>query len=349
MPTIEAIRILTMAMIAFLTALAITPIYKYAVKRYGLAKQIRTKSSAPIFTELHAKKAGIPTMGGTIIWVTILVLSAFSWMLAYIKPEFDFLNLVDRAETYLPLAALVIAALLGLLDDVLGILRIGDKGGGLTIRFKIIFYTAVALLGALWFYYRLEWSSLFIPFWGYVYIGWWYIPIFTFIIVASAFSADLTDGLDGLAGGVLLFAFIALTVVAFTLERYDLATFGSVTIGALLAFLWHNIYPAQFFMGDTGSMALGITMGVIVMLTNTTLFLPFFAPVLVVEALSVIIQVTSKKLRGKKVFLSAPIHHHFEALGINETTITMRLWIISAVVSAFGLALFFLSRHLTNS
>lgn len=185
------------------------------------------------------------------------------------------------------------------------------------------------------------------PFLGNINIGWFYIPIFMFIIVASAFSANETDGLDGLLGGVMLFAFIALTVVAFVLGRYHLAAFGGVTIGALLAFLWFNIYPARFFMGDTGSMSLGITMGVIVMLTNTTLLLPLFAIILVVESLSVIIQVVSKKLRnGKKVFLSAPIHHHFEALGWHESKITMRFWIISAIFSILGLVIFFLNRFL---
>ena len=145
----------------------------------------------------------------------------------------------------------------------------------------------------------------------------------------------------------MLFAFLALTAVAFVLERYHLAAFGGVTAGALLAFLWFNIYPARFFMGDTGSMSLGITMGMIAMLTNTTLFLPLFAIILVIESLSVIIQVLSKKFRGgQKVFLSAPIHHHFEALGWHETRITMRFWIVSAVFSALGLVLFFLNRFL---
>ena len=177
-------------------------------------------------------------------------------------------------------------------------------------------------------------------------IGLWYIPLFIFVIVASAFSTNETDGLDGLAGGVLLFSFTALTAVAFILERYHLAAFGGATIGALLAFLWHNIYPARFFMGDTGSMSLGITLGVIAMLTNTALLLPFFAVILVVESLSVIIQMMSKKLFGRKIFHSTPIHHHFEALGWPESQITMRFWIVSAVFSTLGLAIFFLSRFL---
>jgi phospho-N-acetylmuramoyl-pentapeptide-transferase len=164
-------------------------------------------------------------------------------------------------------------------------------------------------------------------------------------VFASAFSANETDGLDGLLGGVSLFAFLALVAVSFALHRYDLAAFCGAMIGALLAFLWSNIYPAKFMMGDTGSMSLGITIGIVAMLTNTALLLPFFAVIMVIESLSVIIQVISKKLRhGKKVFRSSPIHHHFEALGWPESQITMRFWIISAIFVALGLVIFFVSR-----
>ena len=335
-------------MLSFLIALAITPFISKLLYRLKFAKQIRTSSSTPIFSSLHQKKAGTPTMGGIIIWATILGLALVLWILNNLFDGFwGYLNFVDRAQTYLPIAAMLIAAILGLADDVLGVLKIGPHGGGLRMSQKILLYLLLALFGALWFYYRLGWDVLMVPFAGNIQIGWLYVPLFIFIIVASAFSANETDGLDGLLGGVMLFAFLALTAVAFVLERYHLAAFGGVTAGALLAFLWFNIYPARFFMGDTGSMSLGITMGMIAMLTNTTLFLPLFAIILVIESLSVIIQVLSKKFRGgQKVFLSAPIHHHFEALGWHETRITMRFWIVSAVFSALGLVLFFLNRFL---
>lgn len=330
-----------------MVAWALTPLFVKFLSRLSLHKQIRSKESAPVFYQLHKQKENTPTMGGVIIWATVLGLALVFHILNKIFGGiWNTLDFVDRAETYLPIAAMLIAASLGLIDDILGVLRIGRKGGGLEVSQKLIVYILLALLGSLWFYFRLEWDVLYVPFFGYVTIGWWYVPIFMFIITASAFSANETDGLDGLAGGVMLFAFASLTVVAFAIGRYDLATFGGVTMGAMLAFLWFNIYPARFFMGDTGSMALGITMGVIAMLTNTTLFLPFFAPVLILESLSVIIQLTSKKLRGKKVFLSAPIHHHFEALGWPETTVTMRFWIISIVFNIFGIVLFFISRFL---
>lgn len=336
----EVVRVLVLSMAAFLLAMFLTPLVSRALYRFHAYKQIRTSDQAPIFSKLHEKKSGTPTMGGVIVWGTVLGLAA---LFAIIGGP---LNFVDRAQTYLPIASMLIAAILGLADDIFGILRIGPHGGGLRINQKLVVYLLLALIGALWFYYRLDWSVLNIPFIGNIEIGWFYIPLFIFIIVASAFSANETDGLDGLLGGVMLFAFLALTVVAFILGRYHLAAFGAVTIGSLLAFLWFNIYPARFFMGDTGSMSLGITMGVIAMLTNTTLLLPFFAFILVIESLSVIIQIASKKLRGgKKVFLSAPIHHHFEALGWPETKVTMRFWIISAVFTVLGLVVFFLDRY----
>ena len=344
----EAVRVLILTTIAFLVALAITPFCYQLLKRFGFAKQIRTREGAPIFSELHSKKAGTPTGGGIIIWIAVLGLAGTFWFLSYMfDGAWDYFNFIDRAQTYLPLATLLVAAVLGLADDWLGALGLGGaSGGGLKIRYKLIMYAVIAAVGAWWFYFKLGWDTLYVPFLGNIFVGPWYFPIFMFIIVASAFSANETDGLDGLLGGVSLFAFVALPTVAFILGRYDLAVFGGVTVGALLAFLWFNIYPAKFFMGDTGSMSLGIVIGVIAMLTNTTLFLPFFAIILVVESLSVMLQLASKKLRGKKIFLSTPIHHHFEALGWPESQVTMRFWIISAVFSTLGLVIFFISRLL---
>ena len=336
-----------LAAIAFFAALAVTPLwYKFLTKR-GFSKQLRESADAPVFYELHKKKIGVPTGAGVIIWSTVLGLAIIFDIFNHLFDGFwHYVSFIDRAETYLPLAALFLAALLGLIDDYLNVLKKGGaSGGGLKVRQKSIFYLLAAVVGAWWFYFRLGFDSLNVPFLGTVHIGLWYIPIFIFIVFASAFSANETDGLDGLLGGSSLFAFVALTTVAFVLGRYQLAAFGGAMIGALLAFLWNNIYPAKFFMGDTGSMSLGITIGIIAMLTNTALLLPFFMIIPVIESVSVIIQLISKKFRGgKKVFRSTPIHHHFEAIGWPESQITMRLWIISAVFCTLGLAIFFLSR-----
>lgn len=344
---LQIIRVLGVTVASFLIAISITPAITSILQRYKFTKQIRSRESAPIFSHMHENKQGTPTGGGVIIWGTTLGLAAILWVLSAIfDTTFSYLDFFDRKETYLPIAAMIIAAIIGLIDDILGMRGIGPKGGGLRVRDKLIIYVIISITGALWFYYRLDWDVIRIPLLGTFQLGLPYIPFFMFIITASAFSVNETDGLDGLAGGVLLFAFSALTVVAFVLGRFHLAVLSGSIIGGLLAFLWYNIHPAKFFMGDTGSMSLGITLGTIAMVTNTAFLLPFFAFVPMMESISVIIQMTSKLIRGKKVFLSTPIHHHFEATGWKESQIVMRFWIISVIFTGLGLVIFFLDKFL---
>jgi len=346
MDIFEAVRALLIFAFSFVVALIFTPFVLHGLRKYGLNKKnIRGENHAPVFYHFHKGKSETPTMGGVIIWGTVIFLALLFLLADVIFNGFaSYFNFVNRAETYIPLGAFLFAAVVGLIDDFLGIRGIGPKGGGLTMKGKILLYTGVALLTALWFYFKLGWSTLFVPFIGVVDLSFWYIPFFVFVIVASAFSANEADGLDGLAGGILFFTFGALAVVSFVMHRYDLAVMNAAILGSLLAFLWFNIYPARFFMGDTGSMSLGITLGVVAMLTNTALFLPFFGFILVVESLSVIVQMVYKKFFKKKLFLSTPIHHHFEGLGWPESLVTMRFWFISAVSTIFGLVLFFLAR-----
>ncbi len=342
----EGIRIISVTTLAFLVALIATPFWLEILERLGFGKSIRTGEETPVFSQLHQKKAGTLNGGGVIIWGTVTGIALILWAFGTVFDGiFEYLNFVSRAETYLPLAALVLAGTLGFLDDWFNARRKGGgKGGGLTVKHKILVYTALAALGAWWFYVRLGFDVIQVPFLGSFAIGWWYVPLFMLVLIASAFSANETDGLDGLLGGTSLFTILALVAVAFSIGRFDLAVFGGALVGALLAFLWYNIYPARFFMGDTGSMAIGITIGTIAMLTNSALFLPLFAIILVFESLSVIIQVFSKKVFKRKVFRSAPVHHHFEALGWPETQVTMRFWIVSAIASVLGLLLYFLAR-----
>ena len=341
------LEIFVLSSTAFIIAFLLTPLLTHFLYKYKLGKQIRSEEFAPIFSKLHQKKMGTPTMGGIIIWFTVLFLAIVVYYLGVLFPESIFaqLNFLTRSETFLPLGALIASALVGLFDDWLGVRQIGPNGGGLKMKHKILVYTAIALVGAYWFYVKLGWDVLHIPFLGNFEVGWWYIPIFVFILVATSFSVNETDGLDGLAGGVLLVSFGALCAIAFILGKYDLATFCGIIVGSLLAFLWFNINPARFFMGDTGAMSLGITLGIVAMLTNTALFLPIISFVLVIESFSVIIQLASKKLRhGKKVFLSSPIHHHLEAIGWSEPKIVMRFWVISGVTAVLGLILFLLDK-----
>lgn len=333
----EIARLLILTSVSFLVAFFASPLLTHFLFKYKMGKQIRTEG-APVFAKIHGAKEGTPTMGGILIWGTVLFLAVAFWLLSlFFDGIFGQLNFLSRSQTFLPLGALIFSAILGLIDDLLGVLKIGPKGGGLSMKHKIFLYTAVAAIGAYWFYFKLNWNVFHVPFLGNFTVGLWYIPIFIFVIVATAFSTNETDGLDGLAGGVLLFAFAAVGALAFTQHHYDLAAFTGVIIGSLLAFLWFNIYPARFFMGDTGAMSLGVTLGIVAMLTDSAMLLPLVGFILVLESGSVIIQVISKKFRKKKVFQSAPIHHHFEAIGWPETKVTMRFWIVSAVAATVGL------------
>lgn len=325
--------------------MAWTPALTHFLYKYRLGKQIRF-DGAPIFNSLHQKKEGTPTLGGVLIWGTTLLLVVIFWLISKtgIDGLFDQVNFLSRNETFLPLGVLIASALVGMADDLLGIFRVGPKGGGLKMRHRLLLYTTIAFIGAWWFYVKLEWDLIHIPFIGNFNIGLWYILVFAFIIVATTFSVNETDGLDGLAGGILLVAYGAYGTIAFSQGHYNLAALCGVVIGALIAFLWFNIYPARFIMGDTGAMGLGVTLGVIAMLTNQFLLLPFIAFIPVIESTSVIIQVLSKKIRGKKIFLSTPIHHHFEAIGWPETKVTMRFWILSGIFASLGLILAFLDQ-----
>ncbi len=342
----SAIAILVASTAAFAVAMLATPAVTRLLKLLKLGKQIRSEASAPIFAKLHAGKSGTPTMGGILIWGAVLLV-AFAFSLAAnvlrTQPWIE-LNFISRRETLLPIAVLFFAAIVGLVDDYLNVRKIGAHGGGLKVWHRLLSYSLIAVVAAWWFYVKLEWDVLRVPFVGIVHVGAWMIPIFIFIIVATAFSVNETDGLDGLAGGTLLTAFAAYGAIAFFQGKFELAAFCGAVVGALLAFLWFNINPARFFMGDTGAMSLGVTLGVVAMLTNSLLLLPIIGLVFVLESLSVIIQVLSKKFRGKKVFLSAPIHHHFEARGWPEATIVMRFWVIAAVSGVLGLIIALLDR-----
>lgn len=345
----QIIRVLFFSVLSFVVAILSAPLLTHFLYKYKLGKKIRNSGKTPIFSELHAHKAGTPTMGGILIWGTVLALILFFYFLSNILPSntWQFFNFLSRSETLLPLGALIATALIGLVDDWLDVTGKGVfGGGGLKLRHRLIIYTLIAVFGALWFYFKLDWTVIHLPFFGNFEIGAWYIPIFIFIIVATAFSVNETDGLDGLAGGTLLISFAAYGVIAFVLGRYDLATFCAVIIGALLAFIWFNIPPARFYMGDTGAMSLGVTLGIIAMLTNNALLLIFIGFIFLIESLSVIIQILSKKIRHKKVFLSAPIHHHFQAIGWPESKVVMRFWVIAGMGAAMGLIIFLLDKKI---
>ncbi|MFH0890547.1 MAG: hypothetical protein V1856_00765 [Candidatus Liptonbacteria bacterium] len=346
------VRMLSLFILSFAVALLAAPLlikllYKYKAWKKKPREKTLGGGGTPIFASLHGEKEiSIPRMGGILIWGTVVVVTLILWIIHYFYPE-SFLgqmNYVSRAQTWLPLFTLVSASLLGLVDDILVVQNKGKYvGGGLRFAVRLGLISLIGLAGAWWFYFKLGWSSIYIPFHGNLEIDGFYLLLFLVVVLAT-FSSGVVDGLDGLSAGVLAPIFCAYGAIAYSRGQLDLTALIVVIVGALVTYLWFNVHPAKFFMGETGIMGLTVTLAVIACLTNSVLFLPIIGLVLVLESASVIVQLVSKKLFGKKVFLSAPIHHHLQALGWPESQVTMRFWIISAVASAFGLVLFLLAK-----
>lgn len=326
--THELIAISLLSVAAFVLAMLLTPIYTYMAYRYKFWKRQRTTSTTgealEVFTKLHANKfkRNIPTMAG-IIGVTSIVIVTLAFNL-------------DRGQTWLPLAALVGGGFVGLLDDIINIR--GKKLGVAGLRSSLKFFMIVALSLALgwFFFFKLGYGIVHVPFIGDWNLGWGIIPLFAFAITATSNAVNISDGLDGLAGGLLAISYGAFGVIALLQGQFILAGFCFTVLGALLSYLWFNIYPARFFMGDVGSFAFGTSLGVVAMLTNSLFLLPIIGILFVVEAGSSLIQITSKRLFHRKVFISAPIHHHLEAIGWPETKVTMRFWVIACIAAFFG-------------
>ncbi len=346
------IRNSVLVILSFAIALVIAPfliklLYKYECWKKKPREETIGGDKTPIFTSLHAKKeTTVPRMGGILIWLTVGLVSLIVYFLNIFFSETFWakLNFLSRKETWLPLFTLISASILGLTDDILVIKNKGKYvGGGIRFKIRLALIILIALVGAWWFYFKLGWSSIYIPFYGNLEIDGLYIPLFILVILAT-FSSSVVDGLDGLSAGVLIPIFLAFGVISYTKGLYDLVAFLVVLIGAMFTYLWFNVPPAKFYMGETGIMGLTVTLAVIALLTNSVLFLPIIGFVLVLESASVIIQLISKKFFKKKVFLSAPIHHHLQAIGWTEAQITMRFWIISGICSLIGITLFFLAK-----
>ena len=336
--TADLIHVFLLSIGAFLFAMFLTPIYTFFAYRYKFWKQQRSTSTdgkkLEVFTKLHAAKfrRNIPTMAG--------IIGVFS--IAAITLLFN----LDRAETYLPLAALVGGGIVGLIDDIINVRGLGGGVGGLRSGMKFTMITLIGVVLGWFFYAKLGIDSFHVPFFGEVAIGWLIVPLFTFAVVATGNAVNISDGLDGLAGGLLAISFSTFGVIALLQGNSMMAGFCFTVVGALLSYLWFNIHPARFFMGDVGSFAFGVALGVVAMLTDTLLLLPVIGLVFVLEAGSSLIQILSKKFFKKKIFISAPVHHHLEAIGWPETKVTMRFWVIGCVVAFTGFVLAIAGGHI---
>ncbi|MCD6094900.1 phospho-N-acetylmuramoyl-pentapeptide-transferase [bacterium] len=345
---INVIKVFFLTVVGSVLAVFSTPALTNFLYRHKLwRKSVRTKTidgkEAKIFYKLHKEKeVSAPRFGGLLIWVTTLIEALFFWSLSYFFPDFFWiqkLNFLSRSQTWLPMFSLITAALVGLFDDIL---QVKGKGkyiaGGLTFRERFLMVSLIGLIGGLWFYFKLDWKTIHIPGNGDFFIGPFYILLFV-IVMLACWSGGVIDGLDGLAGGAFASMFGAFGVIAFAQNQINLAAFCGVITGTILAFLWFNIPPARFYMGETGSLALTSTLAVVAFLTDSVLVLPVIGGLLVIESGSVILQLLSKKIRKKKIFLSAPIHQHLQARGWQEPKIVMRFWIIGVVFAIIGVAI----------
>ncbi len=351
--TINLIKVILPSVIAFIIGMLGTPLLtKYLYKYKMWKKKVKTVSidggGTPIFNSLHAdREVSAPRMGGIVIWASAFITTAAFWLLAKIfDGTFTKLDFLSRDQTWIPLCVLILGALVGLVDDILEIKGTGGNyAGGLSLKKRLFFVSIISFLIALWFYFKLDVNTISVPFLGGINFGILFIPIFV-LLTLFIYSGGVIDGIDGLAGGVFAAIFSAYAGIAFFQNQINLAAFCAVVVGSILAFLWFNISPARFYMSETGSMALAITLAIVAFMTDSMgegrgiAVLPVIALPLVITSLSVIVQVISKKFRhGKKVFLVAPVHHHFEAIGWPAYKVTMRYWVVSIVCAIIGVIL----------
>jgi phospho-N-acetylmuramoyl-pentapeptide-transferase len=318
-------------LLSFAIVVVLMPAFIRLLRRLGMGKRIRLDGP-----ETHYVKEGTPTMGGLLVGLVVLGIGLLMELFGD--------GFVD-ASTFAPMATLALVGILGTADDWLNA-RTGD---GISAIQKLLWQTVVAGVAAWQIQDTYQIDQLAVPFIGAVGIHpIAFILIAAFAIVATSNAVNITDGLDGLAGGTLIFAFTGYMVIAFAFGQPNLAVLCALIIGGLLAFLWFNVHPAQIFMGDSGSLALGATLAVTAVITGQVLLLPLIGLIFVIEAGSVILQVASVKIRGKKLFRFSPLHHHFELAGWDEEKITLRFWIIGALAALVGVAFYMATRGLLS-
>lgn len=344
---VNLVKIFLPTALAFFLGLALTPFATHFFYKYKMWKKHsrRNGTTAPDFSKVHNEggELNTPRVGGIIIWFSALLITSIFYLIAILFPSANTekMNFLSRNQTLIPFFTLLAGSLIGLWDDLIQIYGTGkfardDKSWR---NWKIMLVAGMSVLIGWWFFYKLGVDSVHIPFDGELYLGILIIPFFVLVALAT-FSGGVIDGIDGLSGGVLASIFGAYSAIAYANNQIDIAAFSGVLAGATLAFLWFNIPPARFYMGETGIMGLTITLATIAFLTNSVLILPIIALPLVATSGSVILQLLSKRFRGgKRLFRLAPLHHHFEAIGWSSYKVTMRFWILAVVFAIIGIIL----------
>lgn len=342
----DIVRVLVPATASFIVGMAITPIlthylYKYKAWKKTPGKNALDGSTAQEFNRLHVENEGrAPRMGGIVVWLSVVITIIGIALVTRFVPSTEIfkLDFLSRSQTWIPLAALVIGALAGLLDDLL-IIRSG--GAGLPLKFRLFLVILLSFSIGWWFWAKLGVTDINIPFGNPFSIGWLVVPLFVLMSLA-VFASGVIDGIDGLSGGVFASIFASYAIIAFVQDQIDLSAFSAAIVGGLLAFLWFNIPPARFYMSDTGTMGLTLSLAVIAFMTDSLgggvgiAVLPIIGGLLAITVASNIAQVVSKKFFGRKLFRIAPLHHHFEAIGWPGYKVVMRYWVLSIVLAFAG-------------
>ena len=354
MISLGLIKVFVPAMASFIVGLLSAPLlthylFKYKVWKKAIGKTSLDGTPAVEFERLRTTvhtdtETKTPRMGGILIWATVTVVTLATWALARFTPFplLDKLDFLSRSQTWMPLVTLIFGGLVGFINDLLDIQPHGERG--ITLRTRILFVILFSGFIGYWFYAKLGMVAVGIPGDGTLVLGALIVPLFI-LISLGLYAGGVIDGIDGLSGGVFTAAFMAYAGIAYFQDQVNLAAFSATLAGAILAFLWFNIPPARFWMTETGTMGLTMTLAVVAFLTDTlgggygVAALPIIAFPIVITVLSNIIQVVSKKMRGKKVFRIAPLHHHFEAIGWPPYKVTMRYWVISIMCAIVGMTI----------
>ena len=340
---------ITPAIVTFVIGILITPIVTHFLYKHHVWKKQGGKTAlggkiAEVFNELKGEhETKTPRMGGIVIWASVMITLISFYVLSLLLPTsfFTDLDFLTRSQTLIPTLALIAGAVIGFLNDFYDVTH---KGEGLRLRVRLLLILSLSAILGWWFYTKLGVTAVNIPFDGSLEIGWLIIPFFMFLTLCL-YASGVIDGIDGLSGGVFAAIFTAYAGIAIVQSQYDLAAFCAAVVGGILAFLWYNIPPARFWMTETGSMALTLSLATVVFMTDklgdgngVSLLLVVGLP-LVVTVLSNVLQILYRNWTGKKLFRIAPLHHHFEAIGWPSYKVTMRYWVVSIMCALLGVAI----------
>lgn len=356
MLVLEPSKVLFPAVVSFLVGIFLAPWVGRFLVRHQLWKKKNVYKTidgreATITASLHNdEKVPVPRMGGIVVWASVFITALFFWALSKVYPHqiTEKLDFISRNQTWLPLFAMFVGAVVGGIDDLLVVETFKGKlnsyiGGGLSFPVRLIAVSSLGLFAGWWFYAKLGVDYVYLPFYGNYHLGGLLFILFFIVVTLATFSTGVIDGVDGLSGGVMSAVFTAYGMIAYVHGQVNIAALCFVIVGGIMAFLWFNIPPALFYLTETGMLALSLSLSVIAFLTNAVIYLPIIAFPLIVTTLSVILQLLWKKFFKRKLFLVAPLHHHFQAKGWPSSKVTMRYWIVSYMCALLGVVVVLIS------